>query len=79
MKQVAISKFKAKCFSLLEQVQKTRNPIRITRFGKPVAEVVPVTLTGSRDWMGSMKDSIEILGDIVAPASNQEDWEALRD
>jgi prevent-host-death family protein len=73
MKQVAISKFKAKCFSLLEQVQKTRNPIRITRFGKPVAEVVPVTLTGSRDWMGSMQDRIEILGDIVSPASDEAD------
>ena len=73
MKQVAISKFKAECFSLLEQVQKTRNPIRITRFGKPVAEVVPVTLTGSRDWMGSMQDRIEILGDIVSPASDEAD------
>ena len=79
MKQVAISKFKAKCFSLLEQVQKTRNPIRITRFGKPVAEVVPVRLTGPRDWMGSMRDSIEILGDIVSPVGDETDWEGLSD
>jgi prevent-host-death family protein len=79
MKQIAISEFKAKCLSLLEQVQKTKNPIRITRFGKPIAEVVPVSPAAPHDWMGSMKDSIEILGDIVSPASEENEWEALRD
>ena len=41
MKEVAISEFKAKCLGILEEVRKTRKPIRVTRFGKPVAEVVP--------------------------------------
>ena len=41
MKEIAISEFKAKCLGILEQVRKTRTPIRVTRFGKPVAEVVP--------------------------------------
>jgi prevent-host-death family protein len=41
MKEIAISVFKAKCLGILEEVRKTRKPIRITRFGKPVAEVVP--------------------------------------
>ncbi len=79
MKEVAISEFKAKCLALLEQVQKTKRPLRITRFGKPVAEVVPPSVQSPSDWMGSMKDEIEILGDIVAPASEAEDWEVLRD
>ena len=39
MKEIAISQFKAKCLSLLDQVHKTKKPIRVTRFGKPVAEV----------------------------------------
>jgi prevent-host-death family protein len=79
MKEVAISEFKAKCLALLEQVQKTRKPILITRFGKPVAEVVPPSPTIRKDWMGSMKDAIEIVGDIVSPATEESDWEALRD
>jgi prevent-host-death family protein len=41
MKEVAISEFKAKCLGMLEEVRKTRKPIRITRFGKPVAEIIP--------------------------------------
>ncbi len=79
MRTVAISEFKAKCLALLEQVQKTRKPIRITRFGKPVAEVVPASADAPAEWMGSMQDSIEILGDIVAPVSDESEWEALRD
>ncbi len=79
MKEIAISEFKAKCLALLDQVQKTKKPIRITRFGKPVAEVVPASPVRLADWMGSMKDRIQILGDIVTPASDESDWEVLRD
>jgi prevent-host-death family protein len=79
MKEIAISEFMAKCLALLDQVQKTKKPIRITRFGKPVAEVVPFSAASPSGWMGSLKDSIEILGDIVSPANEESDWEALRD
>jgi prevent-host-death family protein len=79
MKKVAISEFKAKCLAMLEEVQKTRKPLLITRFGEPVAEVVPPSTAAPHDWMGSMKDSMKILGDIVSPASEESDWEALED
>jgi len=40
MKEIAISKFKATCLAVLEDVRRTRQPIRVTRFGKPVADVI---------------------------------------
>lgn len=79
MKEVAISEFKAKCLAIVDQVQKTKRPILITRRGKPVAEVVPATPTRPKDLFGFMKGSVEILGDIVSPANDPEDWEVLRD
>jgi prevent-host-death family protein len=79
MKEVAISEFKAKCLALLDQVQKTKKPILITRRGEPVAEIVPPTPIRSNDWIGSMKNEMEILGDLIAPASDEDDWEVLRD
>ncbi len=79
MREIAISEFKAKCLALLDQVQKTKKPIRVTRRGKPVAEVVPASPERSTDWIGSMKDEIEIVGDIVSPAGDADDWEVLRD
>lgn len=80
MKEVAISEFKAKCLSLLDQVQKTKRPIRVTRFGKPVADVIPpVPEAATGDWIGSMKDTMKILGDIVSSADDEKDWEVLHD
>jgi len=80
MKEIAISEFKAKCLALLEQVQKTKKPILVTRFGKPIAEVIPPSgAAAPAHWMGSMKDEIQILGDIVSPANEESDWEVLKD
>jgi prevent-host-death family protein len=80
MQEIAISEFKAKCLALLEQVRATKKPIRITRFGKPVAEVVPPTPVEDRKaWIGSMKDTMRITGDIVSPATDEDAWEVLRD
>lgn len=78
MKEIAISEFKAKCLAILDQVQKTKQPIRITRRGRPIADVSPPTPTENRDWIGSMKES-KILGDIISPAGDEDDWEVLRD
>jgi prevent-host-death family protein len=79
MTEVTISEFKAKCLALLEEVRRTRKPIRITRHGKPVAEVVPPTAVHDRaSWIGSMKDS-KIIGDIISPANDEDEWEVLRD
>ena len=80
MEEVAISEFKAKCLALLERVRQTKKPLRITRFGKPVAEVVPPSPdTEQNNWIGSMKDTMQILGDIVAPVVDEADIKALHE
>lgn len=73
-----ISKFKATCLATLERVRRTGRPLRVTRFGKPVADVMPPAPTASRrDWLGGMKDTLEIRGDIVAPATPAAEWDVL--
>jgi prevent-host-death family protein len=80
MKEIAISVFKAKCLGILEEVRKTRKPIRVTRFGKPVAEVVPPSpQKATRRRLGCMVGTGAILGDIVGPTGSLQDWEAGRD
>jgi prevent-host-death family protein len=76
---IAISKFKAKCLSLLEEVSKTKTPLRVTRRGKALADVIPASSEGDeRSWIGSMSGSVDILGDIVSPVIDLEDIEALK-
>jgi prevent-host-death family protein len=78
MEEIAISKFKATCLSVLERVRKTRKPVLITRFGVPVAEILPPPpQKGRKTWLGAMAGTAEIRADIVAPAAEDSDWEVL--
>jgi prevent-host-death family protein len=80
VEEISISEFKAKCLAVLEQVRRTRKPLRITRHGKPVAEVNPPTEEVRRsDLFGSMKGKSRIIGDIISPANDEDEWEVLRD
>jgi prevent-host-death family protein len=79
MEEMAISKFKATCLAVVQRVRRTRKPIMITRFGEPVAEVVPPSaLPRPEDWLGVMKSSGQIKGNIISPVVNQREWEAMR-
>jgi prevent-host-death family protein len=79
MHEIAISKFKAKCLSLLEEVNKTKMPLRVTRRGIPLADVVPASPDAEeRTWIGSMTGTLKITGDIVSPVIEPEDIEALQ-
>src|SRR5690349_1099277 len=74
MREIAISKFKATCLAVLEDVRRTGKPVRITRFGKPVAEVVPAKAPKKGSWLGCMRGSLEIHGDIVGPIHAFDGW-----
>jgi len=77
MNQMSVSQFKAKCLAVLAQVAETGAPVLVTRYGKPVARVVPPPKPAGPDWIGSMKGTGRILGDIVEPVGDLDDWEAL--
>lgn len=80
IQEIAISEFKAKCLAILQQVRKTRKPIRITRHGKPVADVIPPAPVFDRsEWISSLKGSVEFLGDVISPANDTDEWKVLRD
>jgi len=79
MDEIAISKFKATCLAVLERVRRTRQPIRVTRFGKPVADILPPSEPQrTRRPIGTLGESIEIYGDIVGPISDESDWEVAQ-
>lgn len=80
LREVAISEFKAKCLSLVNQVNKTKTSLVITRRGVPVVEVVPAGPEPDQaNWLGSMAGIIKIKGDIVSPVIDLNDIEALKD
>ena len=74
---IAISEFKATCLAVLERVRRTGVPIVVTRRGEPIAEIVPPSVPAAPDsWLGAMRDTATVVGDLVAPLGTGE-WEAL--
>jgi prevent-host-death family protein len=83
MKEIPVSEFRTKCLALIDRVRRTRKPLRVTRRGKPIADIVPAAalrpVVDRTKWLGSLKGTTTILGDIVSPAIDKEEWEMLRD
>jgi len=77
MKSMPAGEFKARCLQVMEQVRKTREPVQITKRGRPVAKLVPADKSPD-DIFGCLKGEIEIVGDIESPVNDPEDWEAYR-
>jgi len=73
MKRIAAGEFKAHCLSLMDDVQRTRQTVVITKRGKPVAKLVPVQATKD-DFIGRLKGKIRIVGDIESPVVPPETW-----
>jgi prevent-host-death family protein len=73
VKTIKASEFKAKCLQLMDQVERTGEPLVITKNGRPIAQLAP--LQGQLDTLfGAHRGLIEIKGDIVSPIDDR--WEA---
>lgn len=79
MEIMTVSRFKATCLAVLQRVKRTGRPILLTRFGVPVAELVPPSpQTPKAAWLGSMQGRAQVVGDIVGPVVEDDAWTALK-
>jgi prevent-host-death family protein len=70
---VAAAEFKANCLRLIDEVAQQRQPIIITKRGKPAAKLMPMEEEeGPVDLFGYMAGTAKICGDIVSPIEDVE-------
>ena len=75
---IPISKFKATCLAVLEEVRRSGKPVLVTRRGEPIAEIVPPSRPPAPEsWLGAARGTGRIVGDIIEPVAGGEEWEAL--
>jgi prevent-host-death family protein len=77
MKTMPAGQFKARCLKVMDDVQLTREPVVITKKGRPVAKLVPAT-ESTDDFLGKLSGSMKIVGDITQPIEDPDAWDALR-
>jgi prevent-host-death family protein len=75
MKRMPAGAFKAQCLAIMDQVSESREPLIITKHGKPVVKLVPAE-NQTDDIFGYMAGRVKIVGDIVGPITPLEDWES---
>ena len=77
---ISISQFKATCLAVLEKVRKTGQAVLVTKHGKPIAQINPPPLPDiKRSWLGSMRNTGKIIGDVVSPAASDGDWRVVNE
>jgi prevent-host-death family protein len=76
MKTMPAGQFKARCLRVMDEVKSTREPVIITKKGKPVAKLVPVRPKPDKIF-GALRGKMKIVGDILSPIVPPEDWESM--
>ena len=74
---VTAAEFKAQCLRLIEEVRQGRGEVVVTRYGKPVARLVPYTPEEPVSIFGHLQGTVLSHGDLIAPID--EPWDAAGD
>jgi len=76
MKTLAVSDFKAKCIAVLREAQRNGEPLLVTRRGRPLARIEPISEDSSKRQLGLHRGRMRIRRDIVGMTS-EDDWDML--
>ena len=74
---ISATEFKAKCLSLLDEVEQGGTSITVTKRGRPVAVLSPTPKKAWKSPANSLAGKIEIVGDIVN-TDMADLWDAVR-
>jgi prevent-host-death family protein len=75
-KNMLAGTFKAKCSAILDEVRTRRETVVITKRGKPVAKLVPISAEAN-DIYGFVAGKGRITGDVISPALTPKGWAGL--
>ena len=72
--EVASSEVKASWHEYLDRVAREHETIVVTRYGRPIAKLVPHEEAAEAGLFGALAGSVQVHGDIVQPLG--EAWDA---
>ena len=79
MKEIPAGIFKAECLSIMNEVQTKREPIVVTKRGKPVVKLVPADVSSGDDPIfGFFQGKGRIVGGGVGPIFDLDEWDMLK-
>ncbi len=77
MQEIQILNFKNKMYEIIELVIDSRQPVLISDKEKVLVKIVPVAYPEQETWLGCMKGTGKIKGDIITSAEDTDAWKAI--
>jgi prevent-host-death family protein len=77
MKKIAVGSFKTHCLAVMAEVKAKREPVLVTKHGKPLVKLVPAD-ENADDIYDFLAGKGVITGDVVSPAISDDDWGELK-
>jgi prevent-host-death family protein len=76
-KTIGAAEFKASCLRVIDQIAADREPVTITKRGRPVAVLTPAPRDLTRPGIvGALRGSVLRYDDPFGPATDPADWSA---
>lgn len=75
-RKIGAAAFKANCLRILDEVERSGEPVTVTKRGRPVAEVKPVEKRERRSIIGAMKGSVLRYDRPFDPVIDPDEWRA---
>ncbi|MEZ4632965.1 MAG: type II toxin-antitoxin system Phd/YefM family antitoxin [Deinococcales bacterium] len=77
MKEIQLVNFHNNLYEIIDAVINSHQPVLISDRGKVLVKIVPISYPEQKSWLGCMKGTGSITGDIISPAENSDVWEAF--
>ncbi len=75
MKEIQLGNFQKDIYSIIDAVIHSHQPVVISNKGKFLVKIVPFAPPESESWLGCMRGTGKITGDIISPAGNPHTFE----
>lgn len=79
LEEIQLSQLQENIQRTLENVMRSRQPVLVSDHGVILVKIVPLAPSDQTSWLGSMRGTGEITGDIIAPAEDTDAWDVLND
>jgi len=70
---IPAGQFKAECLAVMDQVQRKRESVVVTKRGKPVVMIIPAEPQRD-DIFGFFVGKGKITGNVVSPVMSRKEW-----
>jgi len=77
MEEIQLAHVQKDILSIINTVIQSHKPVLISDKGKSLVKIVPFSGSEPTSWLGSMRGTGKITGDIISPVEDSDVWEVL--